>query len=91
MNRTGIEEMERMISRKELSKLIDVPASTLGRWANNWELTRMGPRPTKLGGTMQSRVRYRESDVIKWQKSLTAAEEVSAQLIEAEYERQKTA
>jgi hypothetical protein len=79
----------RMLSREELSKLIDVPIKTLRNWSTNWEIHRKGPRPIKLGPSAQSRVRYRWEDYLRWQEKCANGEYDTNDQIEVEYVRQK--
>jgi predicted DNA-binding transcriptional regulator AlpA len=65
---------ERMLDTRALSALTSISEKTLRQWVTNWETHRKGPRPTKLGPHMKSRVRYRLSDVREWQQRCARGE-----------------
>lgn len=61
---------ERLLTAQETAHRLSVKRKTLYNWASTWEVDRRGPEPLRLGGRS---LRYRESDVARFVKSLSRA------------------
>lgn len=61
---------EWLLTARETAHRLSVTRKTLYNWASTWEVERRGPEPLRMGGRS---LRYRESDVARFIKSLPRA------------------
>ncbi|WP_414504772.1 helix-turn-helix transcriptional regulator [Streptomyces sp. NEAU-L66] len=62
---------ERLLTAEETAHRLSLKRKTLYNWASTWGVERRGPEPLRLGGRL---LRYRESDVARFVKTLSRAD-----------------
>ena len=71
------------LTTEQVSRRFKIDSATL----SNWRSKGIGPNFIKLGAGPKARVRYKVSDLITWEKSLTRCVQAVRQNAEAELGR----